>query len=427
MPATRSLHLFRCCPDHLCCKQTRHYSLQRGPLYHRIPLYPQLLLLSPLIFSISFVLFAILRHTRKLDKATRRQTIALQAPWPRPVRPVLVLAGVVPVPILASSSCPCLPSRCPLAPTAAMAVSMAGPSFVDYQSVYLSANDADNTAEVYSRFPARRPSEGSTTSARSVTTQPNMIDPSQQEEMQQLAAAQILAQQQQQQQQHQQQQQNGQLRQIAPAPRPTSPEYVLANGMSMQQVRDFSVEPAVHNGMGAQFRFQQPHQHIQHQQQPHMGRQPLPSDYMAVNGHHGFGPQMMDRNDSPAPDSGLDIGNPPTRSRSNTNNDQEMRELFGRNSHRSLQDVAKELHGNERGPSSERSRQLFAMLWSVCPPTLSNHSNFDWPFHWLASRWTSVCGMPCFPWLFSYPGHASWPCDHGSLISSLCIMHLNEV
>lgn len=71
----------------------------------------------------------------------------------------------------------------------------------------------------------------------------------------------------------------------------------------------------------------------------------------------------MDRNDSPAPDSGLDLGNAVGRQRSNTNNDQEMRELFTRNNHRSLQDVAKELHGNERGPSSERSRQLFAMLW----------------------------------------------------------------
>lgn len=72
---------------------------------------------------------------------------------------------------------------------------------------------------------------------------------------------------------------------------------------------------------------------------------------------------MIDRNDSPAPDSGLDVGNAPARSRSNTNNDQEMRDLFNRNSHRALQEVAKELHGNERGPSSERCRQLFAMLW----------------------------------------------------------------
>lgn len=95
-------------------------------------------------------------------------------------------------------------------------------------------------------------------------------------------------------------------------------------------------------------------------------RQSLPGDYMPANGNGppGLGAHMMDRNDSPALDSGLDISNnPPTKSRSNTNNDQEMRELFTRNSHRSLQDVATELHGNERGPSSERSRQLFAMLW----------------------------------------------------------------
>ncbi|KUI56746.1 Transcriptional regulator RFX1 [Cytospora mali] len=119
----------------------------------------------------------------------------------------------------------------------------------------------------------------------------------------------------------------------------------------------------MHNGMGSQFRFQaQP-------QIGHMGRQSLPADsFMSVNSHPGMGSQIIDRNDSPAPDSGLDVGNAPTRARSNTNNDQEMRDLFNRNSHRALQDVAKELHGNERGPSSERCRQLFAMLWikSAC-------------------------------------------------------------
>lgn len=224
----------------------------------------------------------------------------------------------------------------------------------------------DFLAEAYARFPTRRPSQGSTTSARSVTTQPNNIDPQQDDIQSFHAAAAWLAQQQHQQHQHQHQQQqhhhqNGQLRQIAPAPRATSPEYVLTNGLPVQSTRDFSVEPPVHNGMGAQFRIQQHQQHQPHSQ--HMARQSLPAEYMAMNGHHGLGAQMMERNDSPAPDSGLDIGNPPTRSRSNTNNDQEMRELFSRNSHRSLQDVAKELHGNERGPSSERSRQLFAMLW----------------------------------------------------------------
>lgn len=44
-------------------------------------------------------------------------------------------------------------------------------------------------------------------------------------------------------------------------------------------------------------------------------------------------------------------------------NELEMRALFQANRHRSLPEVAKELHGNERGPQSERQRQVFAMLW----------------------------------------------------------------
>lgn len=206
-------------------------------------------------------------------------------------------------------------------------------------------------AEAFSRFPpGRRPSAGSTTSARSATTQPTNADQSQHDDPQSYRAAAWLVQQ-------QQEQQNGQLRPIAPAPRQNSPEYVF-HGMPTQSNREFSAEPSIHNGMGAQFRLHPQAQHVQHQQLPaHMG-------HMHTNGHLGLEGQMMDRNDSPAPDSGLDITNRPmTKSRTNTNNDQEMRELFTRNSHRSLQDVATELHGNERGPNSERSRQLFAMLW----------------------------------------------------------------
>ncbi|CAK7267003.1 hypothetical protein SEPCBS119000_002317 [Sporothrix epigloea] len=58
----------------------------------------------------------------------------------------------------------------------------------------------------------------------------------------------------------------------------------------------------------------------------------------------------------------------PKSSRSSANNELEMRQLFNANKARSLQDVAEELHGNERGPNSERTRQVFAMLWinQVC-------------------------------------------------------------
>jgi len=55
-------------------------------------------------------------------------------------------------------------------------------------------------------------------------------------------------------------------------------------------------------------------------------------------------------------------------SRTSANNEAEMRQLFLANQNRSIQEVAGELHGNDRGPNSERTRQIFAMLWidSVC-------------------------------------------------------------
>jgi hypothetical protein len=52
-------------------------------------------------------------------------------------------------------------------------------------------------------------------------------------------------------------------------------------------------------------------------------------------------------------------------SRATANNEREMRALFTANKHRALAQVASELHGNERGPNSERQRQVFAMLWCV--------------------------------------------------------------
>ena len=62
-------------------------------------------------------------------------------------------------------------------------------------------------------------------------------------------------------------------------------------------------------------------------------------------------------------------------SKSSAANELEMRQLFQANKHRSLPEVATELHGNERGPQSERQRQVFAMLWFVHPPVLLYQTN----------------------------------------------------
>ena len=44
-------------------------------------------------------------------------------------------------------------------------------------------------------------------------------------------------------------------------------------------------------------------------------------------------------------------------------NDLELRRLFRENQGRSLKDVAAQVLANERGPKSEKTKQIFAMLW----------------------------------------------------------------
>lgn len=52
-------------------------------------------------------------------------------------------------------------------------------------------------------------------------------------------------------------------------------------------------------------------------------------------------------------------------SKSSAANELEMRQLFQANKDKSLTEIAQQLQVNERGPNSERHRQVFAMLWCV--------------------------------------------------------------
>ncbi|KAJ6438671.1 sak1 [Purpureocillium lavendulum] len=131
---------------------------------------------------------------------------------------------------------------------------------------------------------------------------------------------------------------------------------------------DFSMD----NSMSAPM----PHHHMSYQQQQPppqqqhpMARHPLPNEQYGANASFTDGDtQMLDRDDNDDADLMGAVGAPKPATRSSANNELEMRQLFGANRHRTLQDVAGELHGNERGPNSERTRQVFAMLWinSVC-------------------------------------------------------------
>ncbi|SPQ21662.1 fbd36781-ed4c-4a6e-bf72-9e9e4e4b862c [Thermothielavioides terrestris] len=133
----------------------------------------------------------------------------------------------------------------------------------------------------------------------------------------------------------------------------TPEDLLLAS--QLQQSREYTMDPPVNAPM----------QSVSFHHHSHsMSRQSLSADSFAGNTSFADDSQMLDRDGNDDGDSfhGMSLPLKPG-SRSNANNEMEMRQLFHANKHRTLQDVAQELIGNERGPNSERARQIFAMLW----------------------------------------------------------------
>lgn len=62
-------------------------------------------------------------------------------------------------------------------------------------------------------------------------------------------------------------------------------------------------------------------------------------------------------------DTGTTDGKKKKGSASSIANDLELRKLFRENVGRSLKEVAAQVLSNERGPRSEKNKQIFAMLW----------------------------------------------------------------
>ncbi|KAK2070768.1 hypothetical protein P8C59_005238 [Phyllachora maydis] len=149
-----------------------------------------------------------------------------------------------------------------------------------------------------------------------------------------------------------------QPRELASAPHQmTAEDMMLAT--HLQASRDYSMDTSMNTSMhGAQF-------HQSHS----MNRQSMSADSFNGNASFADDSQLMDRDGHDDGDSFVGMpGAIKTGSRTSANNETEMRQLFTLNRHRTLGDVAEELHGNERGPNSERTRQIFAMLWinTVC-------------------------------------------------------------
>ncbi|RGP58898.1 hypothetical protein FLONG3_11347 [Fusarium longipes] len=146
------------------------------------------------------------------------------------------------------------------------------------------------------------------------------------------------------------------------APQMSPDEMLMQAATHMQSGQDFSMDASMSAPMGHPLQYQQRHPPQRH---------PLPAEQYSNNASFTEGEsQLMERDENDEGDSLMAMGGAPksTSTRSSANNELEMRQLFHSNKHRGLDEVARELHGNERGPNSERTRQVFAMLWinSVC-------------------------------------------------------------
>ncbi|KAL9102946.1 MAG: hypothetical protein Q9163_001972 [Psora crenata] len=82
-------------------------------------------------------------------------------------------------------------------------------------------------------------------------------------------------------------------------------------------------------------------------------------------------------------------------------NDQELRRLYQENCHRNLKDVAVSVLANERGPGSEKTKQIFAMNWlsKVC-----KRANTSVPRNRVYTHYAQRCGTERVPLL----NHASF-------------------
>ncbi|OTA85208.1 hypothetical protein M434DRAFT_82818 [Hypoxylon sp. CO27-5] len=138
-------------------------------------------------------------------------------------------------------------------------------------------------------------------------------------------------------------------------------DMMLRPASQMQVAQPFAMNQSMQSTVGSTMPYHHQHQNLHHA---------VSSETFGANASFTDGEsQMMDRDDG---DDGDLVAVVPATSRisnrTSANNELEMRQLFQANQHRTLPDVARELHGNERGPNSERARQIFAMLWinSVC-------------------------------------------------------------
>lgn len=127
-------------------------------------------------------------------------------------------------------------------------------------------------------------------------------------------------------------------------------------GAQLQGAQSFSMDAGMHTAAASSMQYQ--HSNLHHA---------VPSESFGANASFtDADSQMMDHDGGADADSTLALratSSKPASGKPGASNELEMRQLLNSNKNRSLEDVARELHGNDRGPNSERARQIFAMLW----------------------------------------------------------------
>lgn len=139
----------------------------------------------------------------------------------------------------------------------------------------------------------------------------------------------------------------------------TPEDMVIHSASQLQNPREYEIDPALSGVSGHGLPYSKGGEF-----KPESSRLSLPADGYGTGYGEGDSQLLEGRSDEQDEVDSLAGGGPAKKaSKSSAANELEMRQLFHSNKHRSLPDVAAELHGNERGPQSERQRQVFAMLW----------------------------------------------------------------
>lgn len=141
----------------------------------------------------------------------------------------------------------------------------------------------------------------------------------------------------------------------------TPEDMVMHSASQLQNPRGYEIDPALGIEQNHDLSYSnESHYKMEAGQQPPPPTEDFRASYIEGESQLVEGrSDEQDEVDSQAGQGGL----AKKASKSSAANELEMRQLFQSNKHRSLPEVAMELHGNERGPQSERQRQVFAMLW----------------------------------------------------------------